>query len=141
MQQVWINIMIAAFFVYEGIKDIISRKISILLGMPLFVIGIAINIACNTEVGLWMPGMVFSLLLCGFSYVSGGQVGLGDGLILLFLSPLLGNRVISIFLLSMFLCALIGIMLSIAKKINRKSRLPLVPFMTIAYFLINTMRT
>lgn len=137
MQQVWINIIVACFLLYEGIQDLFTKKITLLPGIPILIVGIAYNYIYKVDTCFWLWSVGFSVVVFSLSYISRGQIGSGDGLILLILSPILGKRVISIFLLALFMCAIVGILLLLVNGITRKARLPLVPFMAVAYFLEN----
>lgn len=140
MQQVWISVIIACFLFYEGFNDLFTKKIFILPCFSLFIFGIAYMGFQGVNWKFWIYGVFFSIVVCIFSIISSGQIGLGDGLILLALSPFLGKRVISIFFSALFLCAMVGIIIFLYKGINRKMRLPLVPFMMAAYFLENLLK-
>lgn len=71
-----------------------------------------------------------------FGKLTGEQIGYGDGLIVivtgLFLS---GRENVSLFLIGLFLCAVSTTVLFFTGKITRRTTLPFVPFLAVAFLI------
>lgn len=80
-----------------------------------------------------LPGVV----LLGISFVTGGEVGEGDGWLLAAMGIYMGPKLVFVlFLLSAFLIMPVGVGLLLCKKGKRKTRLPWAPFAWCAYVIL-----
>lgn len=77
-----------------------------------------------------VPGMT----LMGLSLLSGGRIGMGDGVVLFGLGLFLGGRqTFSILLTGLLLSSFWSVVLLIRKKAGWKSRIPWIPFLLAGY--------
>ena len=84
-----------------------------------------------------LPG---ACLLLG-AYVTRGQIASGDGLILLLLGSMTGAaECLVIMMYAFFLAGLAGLLLILFRRADRKSRLPLVPFLLIVTLIRLSMK-
>ena len=74
-----------------------------------------------------MPGAFLVLL----AFVSGKNIGYGDGLLLLCAGPALGSGVTVLgMVVAVFTCGFISGLLLIFKRVGKNARIPFVPFLT-----------
>ena len=79
-------------------------------------------------------GMVPGILVLLVRVAASGQIGFGDGILLISVSGILGGiESIEAFMLSLFLVSVFSLGGLILKKLSRKSKLPFVPFYFAAY--------
>ncbi|WP_051204376.1 prepilin peptidase [Butyrivibrio sp. VCD2006] len=87
--------------------------------------------------GMEKPGdlilsMLPGLMLLTVAYMSKKGIGLGDGLMVLSLGPLFGMEdMLLAVLISFTLSAIVGAVLLILKKVNGKSTMAFIPFLTV----------
>lgn len=78
--------------------------------------------------GIFMGGLILLI-----SYISKGGVGRGDAIVFLIIGFMHGaEKSILLFLVTIFITGLLGIVLFVIKKANRRMELPLVPFILLA---------
>lgn len=83
------------------------------------------------EVGLALLPGIGAILL---AYVTKEQIGYGDGLLLLSIGGCLGmEQVMTAVTVAMAGACVISILLLVCRKVNRGSRIPFVPFLTLGY--------
>lgn len=120
-----------------AIQDLKSKKVSTwicLLSIALILI--ASFIYKESMVNSFL-GMAFGFIMLGVSKITGGKLGLGDGMILTFTGLGLGFwRNVEMFAMALFMAAIVSIVLLILKKVNRHSCLPFVPFLLLSYILL-----
>lgn len=82
-------------------------------------------------------GILPGILLYGLSRVSRGAIGEGDALVFAVCGIYLGlEKDLLLLWLSLFLAMLAGSFLLLRKKGNRKTRIPLVPFVAAGYMIL-----
>lgn len=88
------------------------------------------NMSWAEFVSAGMPGA----LMMGLSMLTGGRVGLGDGMVLLAIGFLLGFRDTSaILLIGLLLSSFWSVILLVRKKAEKESRIPWMPFLLAGY--------
>ena len=133
-----IRLLLAA--VYVGIcsvQDFRSRKISlpvtVYAGCAAFLLDIPILTEGAENILFLIPGLLPGALFLFLSLAAEGAAGKGDGYCFLILGALLGTRTVwIIFLTSLLLASLCGILLMIFRKAGRKTRLPFLFFAGLA---------
>ncbi|MCT4596425.1 MAG: A24 family peptidase [Vallitalea sp.] len=109
---------------------------SVILGVILLVINQNIK-WYESLIGLFGIGGI----LVGISYITKGSIGMGDAYVIGVTGLLLGYKMaIAILLYSLVLSSILGIILMILGKVNRKTRLPMVPFILSAFIIIQFMQ-
>jgi leader peptidase (prepilin peptidase)/N-methyltransferase len=82
-------------------------------------------------------GMFVGVLLIGISLATRGQIGIGDGIVLVITGMVLNVYENSMLLLcSLVLTAVSGMFLLVAKHVGRKYTLPFVPYIFLSYGVI-----
>lgn len=96
-----------------------------------------------TENGIWktaaevIPAVIPGLFLLMLSVLTEKKVGAGDGIILLILGVLEGiEKVILVFCAGLFLQSLFAVGLLLAKKANKQTCIPFIPFLMAARILL-----
>jgi len=83
-------------------------------------------------------GVISGLGVVLLSKITGGKIGLGDGLVLAVTGMGLGFwGNIELFALALALAAVFSIGLIIIRRANRKKIIPFIPFILLAYMLLN----
>lgn len=123
--------------------DMKEKKVPIIL----LVVGLIIVVGIKTEYILFggdkgMMNITAPLLGCvpGLFFLGLGKitkaVGLGDGMILLILGILVGyGQMIILLTISLLLQAVVSVLLLGLKKVNLKTGIPFIPFLTGGYLL------
>lgn len=131
--EIWQWLLTAILLIPMTIKDIRTKRINanITIIAILFSITVRKQIM-NEENIVLMLDMLPGILTLSIAYLSGEMIGIGDGLIILFLGSVLGYRLT---LLTMFLSFVISGVMSLIlltiKKVTKKSEIPFVPFLSI----------
>ena len=92
----------------------------------------------NPEISLWMraAGIAAGGIFIFLSRVTRGQIGMGDGILLMIIGGYLGIlSFMEVVMYGFFLSALAGIILLCIKKMDKKRKMPLVPFLFAGFVL------
>ena len=133
----WIilQILFMTIMLIASLVDIKKKEIPVMLIALLVVVSILAAVTSFIQQRALMdmamcliPGVAMIIL----SIVTRKEVGLGDGIILLCMGPILGfERVCACLLISLFCSCLFSIGILAIGKGNRKTTLPFVPFLTL----------
>lgn len=118
----------------SGWKDLKSREIPLALPLVYGIGGILCSVLQEREITDWMLPAGLGAFFVALGFLTEGAVGIGDGWVLLALGCLLHTdeylkTIAAGFLLASFWSA---ILLVFCKK-NRKTEIPLVPFLFLGY--------
>ncbi|BCJ92480.1 hypothetical protein acsn021_00490 [Anaerocolumna cellulosilytica] len=118
-----------------SLQDIKSKKIHLyLIGLG-FIASLVISFVYH-DAAFWerAVGAIPGLFLLALNPITRGQIGLGDGLIVLILGVCLGfTLTASMLLLGLFASALYSAILLLFKKAGRKKTIPFVPFLFLGF--------
>ena len=105
-------------------------------------ISILVGLACIWIIkpigleGLYGAVVGFALILC--SFLTRGQIGIGDGIIFCLTGLEYGFwKNVCLLFLSFLFAAIVSAVLLLSKKAKRKTRIPLVPFVAAAHIFIS----
>lgn len=119
------------------IWDVREKKIPQNLTNTFFIISTGIFLMCYMQE--WKTvflGVLLGISIIGFSKISGGSIGLGDGKIICISGILLGfKQSLAMLLCALLLAAVWSAVLFAVKKGNRKSSLPFIPFLSAGYLI------
>lgn len=127
--------MLFIWLVVLSIEDIKHKKISLIIiligGLCLFTFSLAMSeLSIRDRIGGIMIGG-FMLLI---SYLTRGQIGLGDGLVLSIIGISYGFLMnLNLLILGLILSSIFSILLLICKKAKKKSTIPFIPFLLAGY--------
>lgn len=129
------SVLLGSFLIWNTITDIKIRKISSISVLLFTLVGIGFFVI-NKEKDVYSlaGGMAMGIGLLLLSRVSGDGIGFGDGLVVFVCGIFIGfYKNLLLLMLGLLFTAIAGVLLLIWKKAGRKSRLPFVPFLTMAY--------
>lgn len=128
------EIVTAVFLLINGWTDIKKRQISLLSAGLYALTGVVCSAVDGREIRDFMVPLGISLIFLALGVLTRGQLGLGDGWLLFALSFMLETEeYLKTILVGMMLAAAIsGILLIFCRK-NRKTEIPLVPFLFLGY--------
>ena len=129
--------MVMFLLVYESVIDIKKKEISLLISLITAAFAIVLLIfSKDLKITSALVGLLEGLLLIGISYVTKGQIGSGDGIILSVTGLLLGWKDnLTMFIFSCLICALASVCLLIIKRADKKTKIAFVPFMVPGFLL------
>lgn len=125
-------------FIVNSIWDIKERKISLKIIIFLDLMGILIRLYQNNLFSVEtllciIPGIV----LLNFSLLTKEKIGYGDGLMMVALGLYSTvPEIISVFLVSIYIAGIVGILLMLFFKKKKNFELPFIPFMYMGYVLV-----
>lgn len=129
-------ICVLSFLGINSYLDIRKSQISLGLTAVYAVLGIFDMVLRGHSRMLLLAGAAPGLLLLSIGKLSGGAVGMGDGLVLLVCGLYMGFwRALELLTLALFLAAVWAGFLMICKKKSKKASFPFVPFLLAAYAL------
>lgn len=116
-------------------QDLKNKSISIQIIVGGFILLFIMSIYLNqVSITSRIAGGAIGMVLIGVNAFTRGQVGIGDGIIIGVIGICFGFTLnVSILLVSLFLSALLSIILLVFKKVDRKQTIPFVPFILIGY--------
>lgn len=92
-------------------------------------------LAGNLSLHQPLLGMIEGVILLLIAHLT-QKMGYADGIVLILIGLLTGYRgSLMVLCISSFLCAVFCMVLMIVRKINKNSRIPYIPFLSIAYFV------
>ncbi len=116
-----------------AVKDIKYKKINgyicLVMIMVSFLIRVKIKQDANFTILLdLIPGVLMYVL----SKLSPKSIGEGDALVLIFIGSVVGYmKEMEFLIISVFLAGLIALILFVLKKVDRDTKLPFVPFLSV----------
>lgn len=136
----FISLEITAWLLISiSITDIKYKEVNIYIIMLTLILGVILMVInpniiwYESFIGLFVIGGI----LAGISYITKGSIGMGDAFVIGTIGLLLGYKMtIAILLYSLVLSSILGIILMILGKVNRKTRLPMVPFILTSFIII-----
>ena len=129
------NVIMGVYLISLSYSDMKRRKLSV----GVIVLGFlsALVFQAITGIESWRAvagGILTGFLFMGISRLTEEKIGYGDSLLIIVLGTFLGMWKLLILLLGAFgLAAAVSILLMIKRKFTRKSMIPFVPFLTVAY--------
>ena len=120
------NVIMGVYLISLSYSDMKRRKLSV----GVIVLGFLSALVFQAITGIESWRAVAGGILTGFLF----KIGYGDSLLIIVLGTFLGMWKLLILLLGAFgLAAAVSILLMIKRKFTRKSMIPFVPFLTVAY--------
>ena len=127
-------IMSFILIITESVRDIKTKKISVLFASIIGIMGMItyIPFARIDSISIAL-GMTIGLGVLVISFFTRQQIGYGDGFILIITGILLGfKNNMALFLGALIYSAMVGLSLLIIRKADKKTELPFVPFMLLS---------
>ena len=122
------------FLLVSSFLDIRKREISIPVTLMFGLAGVAYSIKTGRTMTDYLIPLGIGILILGGSVLTRGQVGMGDGWMLLALGCMLRMECyIQMACIGMLLAAAYSGVLMLVFRKNRKTEIPLVPFLLLGY--------
>ncbi len=135
MRQMCSRAVVMAMLAWCCAQDIKRKKINLAVILAFAILGIALRLAWNNASAVYLlSGMAPGAALLLLSWLTGGQVGAGDGALLMATGIYLGlEQNLAMFFAALAICAICALALLIFRKKSGKDTLPFVPFMLAGY--------
>ncbi len=135
MQDMWWMITFAIILVILSVSDIRTRRIPVTGFIVLFIVSVMFRLMSDEGDIIWFDwvwSVLPGLFLTGVGLLTGGKVGIGDGILITELGIAFGFiRCMYILTGALFLCCLFSVVLLLLHKGNKKTQIPFVPFITL----------
>ena len=130
-------VIVMGLLSFEAVIDLKKREINIVLPIITGVF-FAIFMFLSDDVSFLssLIGLAEGVLLIALSFITDGQIGSGDGIILAATGLMLGWKDnLIMFFFSCLISAFVAIGLMGIKKADKKTKIPFIPFMVPGFFL------
>lgn len=138
----WKIIIMVLYLLVLSIYDCKEKRVPVWL---LYIGGMFVTIVSVIDVmrgvTIWLPllGTLPGILLIFVAFVT-GKMGIADGIVLTIAGVLLGPQESwIIFVISLMLIFVSSVFLLLMRKIKLRTRIPYIPFLTVAFVLLQTM--
>ena len=122
------------FLLFSSFLDIRKREISIPVTLLFGLAGVVYSVRTGRTTTDYLIPLGIGILILGGSVLTRGQVGMGDGWMLLALGCMLRMECyIQMACIGMLLAAAYSGVLMLVFRKNRKTEIPLVPFLLLGY--------
>ena len=122
------------FLLFSSFFDIRKREISIPVTLLFGLAGVVYSVRTGRTMTDYLIPLGIGILILGGSVLTRGQVGMGDGWMLLALGCMLRMECyIQMACIGMLLAAAYSGVLMLVFRKNRKTEIPLVPFLLLGY--------
>ncbi len=122
------------FLLFSSFLDIRKREISIPVTLLFGLAGVVYSVRIGRTMTDYLIPLGIGILILGGSVLTRGQVGMGDGWMLLALGCMLRMECyIQMACIGMLLAAAYSGVLMLVFRKNRKTEIPLVPFLLLGY--------
>lgn len=122
------------FLLFSSFLDIRKREISIPVTLLFGLAGVVYSVRTGRTMTDYLIPLGIGILILGGSVLTRGQVGMGDGWMLLALGCMLRMECyIQMACIGMLLAAAYSGALMLVFRKNRKTEIPLVPFLLLGY--------
>jgi len=124
-------VFVLAVLIIEAITDFRKKEINIPVSAILaFAAAVMIFLCEDISVLNAIIGLAEGLILIMVSFMTKGQIGIGDGILLAACGLMLGGKNNMImFFFACLISAIVSALIMIIKKADKKTKIPFVPFM------------
>lgn len=138
MAELCLKLVTAAVLLLCGVMDCYRKKIY--LWIPLtggLLLAVCIFFSKDISLTDRLAGVLVGAAVMLLSYITGGKIGMADGIVLCVTGAGLGFwGNMELFCLALMLAAVISIILLILRKANRNMCLPFIPFILTGYLIL-----
>lgn len=128
-----VQIMAVIYLVYAAVEDVKTKKVRVDVFLIIAVLSVVLIVLARLEPlhTARLFGLVPGAVLLIISKISRGAVGMGDGMVILWLGYLTGiMRCLSILTITWGLCFLVAAIIYFVKP---GEKIPLIPFLCVGY--------
>lgn len=122
----------------HSVEDIRRRKITVNVSLFFAMVAILLHLVFQNEtIYQMLLGMLPGIAVLLLSVLTGGKIGMGDGVVMMLAGLYLGfYQALLLLFLAFFLAGIFGWYLLTVCRWNRNKRLPFVPFLFVSYLLL-----
>jgi leader peptidase (prepilin peptidase)/N-methyltransferase len=135
MQQMWNQLTMMGMLALCSVQDIRKKQIRLNPVLAFGILGILFHMLWSLQsIGSLLAGMAVGMALLILALLSGGRIGVGDGVLLIVTGIYLGlEGNLELLFLALLLSGLWALVLLLLKKKKRQDTIPFVPFLLAAY--------
>lgn len=132
------TIIITIFLILSTLLDLKKKEVNISLCIGVALIGLIYGIFINkTDLLSIILGIIPGIFLMLTSIVTNEEIGKGDAVILSTIGIFLGlKKTILVLIYALFMTVIIGGILLLIRKKNKKYKIPFVPFILCSYIAL-----
>ncbi|MGN0342202.1 MAG: prepilin peptidase [Roseburia sp.] len=118
-----------------SLEDIRHRQVNCIPVLMWGVVGVVFHILWHQQTVYSMAaGLLPGIILLVIALISGGAIGIGDGLVVIVMGIFLGGiRNLQVLCVALVLSAVISLGLLVMKKKNKRDSIPFIPCLLVAY--------
>ncbi len=130
-------VIVMGLLSFEAVIDLKRREINIVFPIITGVFSVIFMLLSDdVSVASSLIGLAEGVLLIALSFITDGQIGSGDGIILAATGLMLGWKDnLIMFFFSCLISAFVAVGLMGIKKADKKTKIPFIPFMVSGFFL------
>jgi leader peptidase (prepilin peptidase)/N-methyltransferase len=135
MQQMWNQLTMMGMLALCSVQDIRKKQIRLNPVLAFGILGILFHMLWSLQtIGSLLAGMAVGMALLILALLSGGRIGVGDGVLLIVTGIYLGlEGNLELLFLALLLSGLWALVLLLLNKKKRQDTIPFVPFLLAAY--------
>ena len=122
----------------HSIEDIRQRKITITISLFFAMVGIFLHLMFqNQSIYQMLFGLLPGIAILALSSLTGGKIGMGDGVVIMLTGFYLGfYKNLMLLFLAFLLAGILGLYLLVVHRWSREGRMPFVPFLFASYLVM-----
>lgn len=123
---------------FHSIEDIRRKQITLMITLFSAILGLVCHMVYhNQSIYSMLGGVASGILILTFGILSGGKIGMGDGVILMLTGLYLGaEKNMALMMISFIFAAIWAGIAVIVLHHDRKDKIPFIPFLFLAYLVI-----
>lgn len=131
--EIWQWLLLLSVLLPMAVKDIKYKKINGYICLVMIMVSFLIRVKIKQDANFTiLLDLIPGLLMYVLSKLSPRSIGEGDALVLIFIGSVVGYmKEIEFLIISVFLAGLIALILFVLKKVDRDTKLPFVPFLSV----------
>lgn len=131
--EIWQWLMLLTVLLPMAVKDIKYRKINGYICLVMIMVSFLIRVKIKQDADFTiLLDLIPGVLMYVLSKLSPRSIGEGDALVLIFIGSVVGYmKEMQFLIISVFLAGLIALILFALKKVDRNTKLPFVPFLSV----------
>ncbi|WP_075721822.1 prepilin peptidase [Roseburia sp. 499] len=129
------SVVLLILLVVCAVEDLKHKEVTVTYILVFGIIGVLLHLFypnCSVYSMLW--GLLLGIAVMTVSVLSGGSIGMGDGILMTVTGVYLGGyQNLELFFIGVFLAGIWSLGLLVFKKKKRKEKIAFMPFLLVAY--------
>lgn len=129
------SVLLLILLVVCAVEDLKRKEVTVTYILVFGIIGVLLHLFypnCSVYSMLW--GLLLGIAVMTVSVLSGGSIGMGDGILMTVTGVYLGGyQNLELFFVGVFLAGIWSLGLLVFKKKKRKEKIAFMPFLLVAY--------